>query len=347
VRELAERYGLSNRVVNIELQKLSEEGILETIPRVGTFVRGNIPQPARSFLGQAVVIVGAPAGQGIPWHQEEGWGEGIIAAAIEEVNRRGFDIVSVRPERMTESIMARVAAERPYGVVLPDIGDIRKTVGLAETLRSSRIPFTVYGDAAEFARYDRVVGDHEATSYELTKWLIEIGRRRIICAWPSREGAYWYPARFAGYRRALVEAGLPVIDPVMVPTATAIDGVYPDFKDFSRHVAGYLIEYITGDHPADAIMAASDAYVFAIAQVCKLVGKVPNVDIALVGYDNVWRDMRGRFGDACPPMATVDKQNRVVGVELVRLLDARASGDLADDPQVVCVGSKLIRFPQQ
>lgn len=49
-RELAETYGVSPWVVTQELQKLVDEGILYTIPRVGTFVGRQQPIPTGYYL---------------------------------------------------------------------------------------------------------------------------------------------------------------------------------------------------------------------------------------------------------------------------------------------------------
>ncbi|MBW3635458.1 MAG: GntR family transcriptional regulator [Armatimonadetes bacterium] len=49
-RELAQQYGVSVRVVTQELQKLVEEGVLHTIPRVGTFVGRQFPTASEFYL---------------------------------------------------------------------------------------------------------------------------------------------------------------------------------------------------------------------------------------------------------------------------------------------------------
>lgn len=57
VRELSERYGLSVRTVSQELQKLVDDGVLHTIPRVGTFLAGPVTAATEGYL-----LLGAVAG---------------------------------------------------------------------------------------------------------------------------------------------------------------------------------------------------------------------------------------------------------------------------------------------
>jgi DNA-binding LacI/PurR family transcriptional regulator len=113
----------------------------------------------------------------------------------------------------------------------------------------------------------------------------------------------------------------------------------------SRLAAGMLIEHILRTDPIDAIMTFSDGIVFSVAAGCKLLGKVPNKDIAIVGYDNYWKDCREREWAGVTPLATVDKHNRRIGEELLRLLLDRIEGRVDSTPQrrVVTPELKIIQ----
>jgi DNA-binding LacI/PurR family transcriptional regulator len=193
-----------------------------------------------------------------------------------------------------------------------------------------------------------VASDHETGSYELTKWLISQGRKRILRLWTTHwtgpeEKREWLHQRDLGYERAMQEAGLEPLKPLEI-----FGQVHrgPDtsetFRQEARLLAGYLIEYLTMDQPIDAVMAVSDSSVPAIAAALKLHGREPNKDILIVGYDNMWQDMSANRWEPTQPAATVDKRNLELGSELMRLLQERIEGSLPPQGQHRVVKPDLI-----
>ncbi len=75
---------------------------------------------------------------------------------------------------------------------------------------------------------------------------------------------------------------------------------------------------------------------------CRLLGKEPNKEVFIVGYDHYWEDLLERRLEPTAPMTTVDKRNHVLGSELVRLLQERIEGNLPAQPQLRVVRSELV-----
>jgi DNA-binding LacI/PurR family transcriptional regulator len=112
-----------------------------------------------------------------------------------------------------------------------------------------------------------------------------------------------------------------------VPTVVASGDSRAQWDAQVRMFAGYLLEHLQTPQPVDAIIAASDAEVPIVAAACRLLGRIPNQDVAMAGYDNSWADYETTQWEPAPPLVTVDKNNRVVGAELIKLLQERVAGN--------------------
>jgi DNA-binding LacI/PurR family transcriptional regulator len=93
-------------------------------------------------------------------------------------------------------------------------------------------------------------------------------------------------------------------------------------------------------------LVASDGEVRAVAAALRLLGLTPQHDILLVGYDGYWSsDSDESPFEAVTPLATVDKDNHRIGIELVRLLDARIAGRLPAAAQRILLPPRVIEIP--
>jgi DNA-binding LacI/PurR family transcriptional regulator len=260
---------------------------------------------------------------------------------MDAIRRAGLHLVALHPERFLGRGIRNLIAEQPRGVVMMDFpGQTDQTRRWAEALRDAGIATVLNGGSPELEGFDRVVSDHEAGAYQLANWLVAQGRRRILPLWVEPGTGYWFPQRQAGYERAMREAGLPVLAPLIMPNFPECKSLR-DFEAGSRLLAGYLIEYLNSELPVDAIMAATDNDVFGVAAACRLFGKNSD-DVAVVGYDDYWRESPMRQWESAMPLATVDKRNREMGHELVQLLLERLDNQLPVAPQCRVVPPQLV-----
>jgi DNA-binding LacI/PurR family transcriptional regulator len=226
-----------------------------------------------------------------------------------------------------------------------------------EGLRKQGIATVLHGNFGWMQRFDRVCADQEQGCYELTRWMISQGRRRILRLWTGGPEVYWIADRNRGYERAVREAGVESVPAVYlrsvprgVPPQKAMKlAEDPDVaraerqrvEDATRIYAGYLIEHLTGRNPIDAVLLTSDGEIFSFAKACALAGKQPGRDVLVGGYDGYWRDCWERQEMPIAPAATVNKQNDLIGEELCRLLLDRLGGCIDAAPQCRTVPPRL------
>jgi len=153
--------------------------------------------------------------------------------------------------------------------------------------------------------------------------------------WMAPADRYWFAARRAGYERAMTEGGIAPLPTLLVPPRTI------DMESHGRLWAGYLFELFQGPNAMDAVLLESDGNASEMAAVCRLFGKVPNVDVTIAGYDNYGSEMHD-VPLVERPVVTVDKLNFCLGAEVVRLLLERAQGLLPEEPQLRKIAPRLV-----
>ena len=351
-QELVELLQVSRGTVRSALKQLEIEGYLQELKGAGRKIRGRVVagqaiEEAR-VMTQTVALLTHLSGSKEVAHPKGTYEAAIDAAIIEAIHETGCHLLSLNGTMLQESTISDLLHNRPKGVLATHV--VSQAPGgqlILNKLAGAGLPVVAMGDSPGLAGLDRVTGDHAAGAYELARWLVTHGHRRILEIGCSPSSTYWVQARTAGYRRALREAGLNPLPRVEVSNVEMREGV-ANREGFLRRVrqfAGFLAEQVLGAEPVDAIMAQNDFdAVLAIASL-RLLGKVPNVDIGVVGYDDRW-DCEEREWEPVRPLATVDRRNVDVGREMARMLFERVSGQLGPGPQCWSVAPRLVVLDQ-
>jgi DNA-binding LacI/PurR family transcriptional regulator len=281
------------------------------------------------------------------------WTEMTCRGALEEIRNQGRNALSFYLEQMTPDDVGKLAGDQPMGVVVPEASYPPRPIAreLIDKLIECKVRFVVYGDWPQWAQFDRVASDHETGSYELTRWLVGQGCRRVLMLWPEPTDAWWAKARRVGHERALKEVGVPPVPlrKMLAPPTAGWDESSTPAERFiaqARYFAGYLHDYVdvgaADNEPIDAIMLPTDLWVPPVAAACRVLGLRPNEDILIASYDNYWQENPAQQFEPMGPAATVDKMNGDLGKAMVQLLAARAEGKLPEAPQCRKVTPKLI-----
>lgn len=174
-------------------------------------------------------------------------------------------------------------------------------------------------------RFDAVTPANHSGGYLATRHLLELGHRRIAhFTWLQRSTI---KARFAGYKRALEEFGVP-FDPDLVFT---LSGPSPNE---SAAVARKALK--SGKLDATAIFCASDMVGLGVASALYDSGLSIAEDVSVVGFDNTGVTARHK-----PALTTMEVDLVELGRQCVQRMQERAR--YPDRPAVYCqIGCRLI-----
>lgn len=339
---LCEQLGVARTTVRAALKELETEGLIQIKGR-GRIVTP--PHAEATTMHQTVVVVTDPPGELARTRTQLGWGHFIHYGVSESLGRAGLHVLTILPTSLKPQDVKRLVADQPRGVIAFRHA-VYNSVGreLLDALLEAHLPTVVYGDEPGVAEFDTVASDHACGEYKVTRWMIENGCKRIMRCWeaesPTRMG--WVAHRDAGYERAMKEAGMAPLPHLGVCGAVTAAESRQDFETAKRLMTGYLIDRLSGPNAIDGLLAISDTQVFAAAAACRMLGKEPNRDVIIAGYDNYWPGSPERQWETCIPRATVDKQNVVLGRELVKLLTQRLNGELPDEPVHRLIEPELI-----
>lgn len=305
---------------------------------------------AASDVLNSTVVVLTPHPEPNIRHSQPGWVEQIVQGAIHELRSRSLDVLAIHPDSMAAGALSRFLLAPPKGVLLPEAIDVKTNQQPAlQKLREAGVPIVVYGGSPQLIEFDRVSSDHEDGAYQLTRWMIEHGRQRVLMSWPADASEhYWYPARRAGYERAMKEAGLAPSATVTIPTVPQNMNITPELFEFeSRRQVGFLLEHTSPALRFDALLCHTDGAVPYAAEALRICGCQPGADVWIAGYDNYALEAIER--QYCPhlPRITIDKLNWKMGQAMVELLLERMSGPLSDTAVCRVVAPRLVELDRQ
>lgn len=165
-----------------------------------------------------------------------------------------------------------------------------------------RVPQIVLVDHRDpTCRHDCIVSDGLGGAMAATKYLFELGHRRIAFLRNDMSAAS-FQDRLRGFVCAHFEAGLSA-DPRLVVTAA------PD------EAAGALQSLLSSPERPTALLAANDAQALTVMQVCRTLGLSIPDDLSLIGFDDIEFSAH-----TWPPLTTVRVEKEEIGrLAVVRL----------------------------
>ena len=154
-------------------------------------------------------------------------------------------------------------------------------------------------------RHDCIVSDGIAGAALSTKYLFDLGHRRIGFAM-SESQTPTFQDRLTGYLAAHFRAGLPADSSLIVATGTE--------EDFNSQVRALLAR---PDRPT-AFVAANDPHAYRLIQMCRESGLQIPGDIGVIGFDD------DNFSALCyPPLTTLRVDTAYMGRLAIQRLQAR------------------------
>lgn len=334
-RQLAADLGISRNTLRRLFATLLQAGSIDAEHRV---IGSTVAAPAvASAFGPTVLVADDMMGFDPARMGQPGWMERILHTTRNELRKNGLACLTIEPHRLLDLPPHPPGAL--VGVILGWGGGKLDLERLGSRLRGLGLPIVALGEEPALHGFDRVWSDHAAGAEAATAWLLARGRRRILPLLPM--ATQWQRDRFTGYRRALAAARVAHLEPV------ALD--HPDFGDeislafWARRTAEQLAPHV--ESGLDAILAINDFEIPLLVHALRRLGREPNRDVDLVGYDHVWPEVTSRRFSDVGPLATVDKRHDRMGKALVELLQGRLRGQLPPEPQQLAVPPVLIELP--
>ncbi|HBC85658.1 MAG TPA: hypothetical protein DCZ94_01760 [Lentisphaeria bacterium] len=344
-RKLASSTGSVQRAI-LDLEK--ENFIRKKSPRIRIVVEGKAGL-AEPELKKTVIIVNSRNPEDMPHHsRRSGWAYYSYISMLGVIQDKGYSSLITSREDLEREI-DRYLLKKPAGFLFSEIPGIPPSREVLMKLKNSGIPTVFYGNFPEVQEFDRVTPDHAKGVYDLARFLIGLGRRRLVMTVPERyENAYWTLEKVEGLKRAVTEAGLehmPLHIEKTFPESSHISEA-EKFKDRASFAAGCIAPLLLGPDAPDALLVSSDSELPIYSMACRLLGKEPNRDIVLAGYDNYYDEIPDYRFEEVKPVATVDKLLPESGFKMAELLFERALGVLPAEPQKIILIPELIQVDQ-
>jgi DNA-binding LacI/PurR family transcriptional regulator len=315
VRELSEEHGLSTTVVFQVIQQLIDEGLLYTVPRVGTFVGRPNSGPAAPFL--MLVDQHDTASHGFWRLARTGFEERISQLG-------GHSLVLTYSEAKSH----RARRDLP-----PVAGVFHAGHRGSASWKSTSIPEVSFGILGESGTGDRIHFDDVAGGMQAARHLLQAGHRRIAFLGlhhPLDNGFFhWSAQRADGWRIALSQSGLSTENLEFGPRQARETWEVSEHRAAALEAAADLLSQ--GDFTA--VVTSNEGTLCALSDTLMESGVPQEEWPAIVSFDESART------SAVSHMRLPWEE---IGREAAQVLFERASGRLTSGPQQRLVPMRLI-----
>lgn len=322
VKDVAERAGVSVATVSRVLSgstHVSEDTrarVLESIHELGY----RLDRVARSMRRRQTNLLGF-----IVSTIENVFFTEAAHAAEQVARQRGYNLIVCNTDENPEQERAYLDVldqQLIAGIILaPAPGD----APYLKVYAQGRLPIVLINRFLEHLPFSSIVSDDEEVSRACVSYLVQQGRRRIA-AITGLPDVFTTQVRLAGYRRALIEAGLPFDESLLVCGWANLDGGYA-----ATH------QIMAGPNPPDALFVFNNVMVQGAVmalQELNLTWPEP-VDVAGFGAFKSARLYR-------PPLTLIEQPAREMGRRAAELLIAQVEGEVDNTPQHLVLRNRLV-----
>jgi LacI family transcriptional regulator len=224
----------------------------------------------------------------------------FLAGVFEEASARAAQLILLRGKDgkpPTKEAIEGLIASGVGGVILaPPLGEVPF---VRQVLRDAGLPVAVVGGEARDAISVRI--DNRGAAYDMTRYLIELGHRRLgfIIGNPDQSAS---AERLSGFHAAVREAG--------DVTAQVVQG---DFSYASGLVAGEQL--LDAPTPPTAIFASNDDMAAAVVSVAHRRHLDVPGDLTVTGFDDSTAAVT-----LWPPLTTIRQPVQELAAEALQLL---------------------------
>ena len=251
-----------------------------------------------------------------------------VISGIEDVaSQKGFTVIICQSNESSEREVSNAKAllsHRVDGILISVSKETQSFEHLID-LQEGGIPLVFFDRIPPGIIADQVIIDDKDASYQATRHLIETGRKRIAhFAGPQK--LIIGRERLQGYCNALIEAGLPIDERLIVEA---------DTLEKARNAVGELLD--AGIMP-DGIFAVNDMTAIGAMKTIQKRGILIPDEIAIVGFSDGFLS-----GITDPHLSSVDQHGYEMGTTAAEILFKRILSDQEEyTPEVRVLNADLI-----
>jgi len=227
--------------------------------------------------------------------------------------RQGYDLLISFQQLSNDWQQDYEDSRKADGIILLGYGDYEEYRPRLERLVQQGTHFVRWGPVLEGQPGVSVGCDNLQGGYDITRHLIDSGRRRIAFLGTATTHYPEFFDRYRGYERALMESRVPVSSALQVDALTTEESGFQAASELRARGVEF-----------DAIVAASDLIAIgALRALQDAQLEVPR-QVAVVGFDDI-----PAASLTHPPLTTVMQDTRRAGQLLVETLLRQIAGDPA------------------
>ncbi len=238
----------------------------------------------------------------------------VLFALEQQAHELGYDLIlahSLNRVEREEAAIRRMISRRIDGLFLSPVYRMENVAPIYAEVARRGIPTVLLGQSAPFCRHvPAVATDDLSASAAATRYLLELGHRRIaFFAGPMNTP--WAVERLEGYRRALREAGVPVVDQLVFGGGATVE-----------EGSAAALQFIQENPGATALQCVNDLVAIGAADTLLNQGvRIPG-DLSVMGFGNVMVSEYFRV-----PLTTVRQPKLRLGSVAMEMMTALLRGE--------------------
>ncbi len=281
IKEIAAHLDISTTTVSNVIHGKTKEVSPQTVKRVQEYLKEVHYSPnimARNLAQNRSKIIGLVLKRSL-YQNVNIFTDPFIAELIggieQSVRKAGYFLMLYISDDMDE-IMRYVSGWNVDGLILFTFSDEDTLRFHREYTKPAVYIDTYIDEKTESSMNHRIVNvglDDEAALYEATRYLIECGHTRIGFLSLNYTGVDM--ERYAGFQRALREAGIAIADQNLMQKFYSSDGSLGTFREIAKEAAKFT-----------AVVTSSDSTAILLSNALEEIGyRVPE-DISIIGFDD-------------------------------------------------------------
>ncbi|HET6381657.1 MAG TPA: GntR family transcriptional regulator [candidate division Zixibacteria bacterium] len=276
--ELAASFGVSRGTLREALRSLRADGVVESVPGRGNFVkRGSPSRPdaRRRLVGVVVPSVAQP------------YVSDLIGVMEDELHRHGYALLvgsSGSTREQQAGRVHRILEEGASGLIVYPI-DYEPDLPLFEHLVAEGFPIVLIDRHLVGLTIDAVLPDNTGGAYAAVSHLAELGHRRIAFVSTDNLSTTSVAERLHGYRQALLDHGLTLDDDLILSDLPLTRRWPRDVETGATGHASKIRRFLERTRPS-AVFALHDYLAADVLEAAGQLGLRVPAQLAIVAFDD-------------------------------------------------------------